>query len=248
VADLRASVAHSASCGVAWIWRVVVIQLSMTSPGPHPGIFRAPVSDRLPTGADRHLQLPCSHGKPPGPSGNLVPPIVPSPRSPVVAFSPGTTDAGQLILPRTPLGSNLIHFPFQKVLLSLYLGAYFVPSLASPPPKLAMVRRISGVLVLIQTICAVICQIMRGHGLCTVALPSTSSVCPPFVFHVVHFYPPPTSVLSAEAPPSILRDPRSREVAGSGPNLPSRALPRTRNRSTGHLRCRTALHLWGRRT
>ena len=56
--------------GVMWNGRVVVIRLSDDLSGPHPGIFRAPVSDQLGralSGEDRLSPLVRSSRRKPGP-------------------------------------------------------------------------------------------------------------------------------------------------------------------------------------
>jgi hypothetical protein len=63
--------------GVAWNGRVVVIQLSDDFTGPHPGIFRAPVSDRLQL-ALTDTSTPCSR-QTPGPQATLSAIVSPGP-------------------------------------------------------------------------------------------------------------------------------------------------------------------------
>ena len=57
--------------GVMWNGRVVIVQLSDDLSGPHPGTFRAPVSDRLGralSGEDPHSPLVRSSRRKPGSS------------------------------------------------------------------------------------------------------------------------------------------------------------------------------------
>ena len=76
--------------GVMWNGRVVVIRLSDDLSGPHPGIFRAPVSDRLGR-ALTDTPHPCSR-RTPGPQAIL---------SGLIARDPGLRREYGLHLPDT---------------------------------------------------------------------------------------------------------------------------------------------------